>query len=212
LAVIAHGLSRATKDADVWLDPLSSADEWAAVLNGMVNGFPRVSIARLPHWTPLVSREEIAAAVRETGMVRVFGLECPLDIFRAPNEVGMEEFEGMWSRSIWREDGAHLLDPIDLLLTKEDTGRDRDFADQRFLESKIRSDYRTRLSGATLAEARALFARYTDHVVCEAALTNPDPAVQALGRETLRELAAQGDWFSREILARLEEPDPPADP
>ena len=32
LAVIAHGLARATKDADVWLDPLASAELWACAL------------------------------------------------------------------------------------------------------------------------------------------------------------------------------------
>ena len=28
VAVIAHGMSRHTKDADVWLDPMDSAEKW----------------------------------------------------------------------------------------------------------------------------------------------------------------------------------------
>ena len=204
LAVIAHGLSRATKDADVWLEPMSSSDEWARVLASAWADFPDLRFARLPHWTPLVSREEIADAVDETGMVRVNGLECPLDIFRKPNEIETEDFETMWARSTLKEDGVHLLDPIDLLVSKEDTGRDHDVADQRFLEGKIRRDFGARLAVDSLEEARALFARYTDHVVCEHALRNPDPAVQALAREVLEELVAQGDWFSRDVLARLD--------
>ena len=206
LAVIAHGLPRATKDADVWLEPMSSASEWADAVAAAWADFPELCLARLPHWTPLATREEIAVAAEETGIVRVLGLECPLDVFRKPNEIEMDDFEMMWARSTLKEDGVHLLDAADLLLSKEDTGRDHDIADLRFLESKVRADFGGRLTGCTLNEARALFARYADHIVCARALANPDPAVQALAREQLTELAAQGDWFSRDVLARTNPP------
>ncbi len=204
LAVIAHGHSRATKDADIWLEPMSSADEWAGVLAAAWADFPNLRLARLPHWTPLATRGEIAVAADETGMVRVIGLECPLDVFRKPNEIEIEDFETMWARSTLKDDGVYLLDAVDLLVSKEDTGRDRDLADKRFLEVKIHTDFGAKLAGASLEEARALFARYADHVVCERALANPDAAVRSLARGVLEELAAQGDWFSRDVLARLD--------
>ena len=204
LAVIAHGLSRATKDADIWLEPMPSADEWAASLMAVWAEFPSLRLARLSHWTPLATQAEIAAAAIETGVVRVLGLECPLDVFREPNEIEVEDFERMWAQSTLKDDGVRLLDPVDLLVSKEDTERDHDLADKRFLEAKIRTDFGARLAVASIEEARALFARYADHVVCERALTNPDPAVRALARGVIEELAAAGDWFSRDVLARLE--------
>ncbi len=208
LAVIAHGLSRATKDADIWLEPMASADEWAGVLTAAWADFSDLRLTRLPHWTPLATSAEIAVAAEETGLVRVLGLECPLDVFREPNEIEIGDFEAMWERSTSKEDGVRVLDPVDLLVSKEDTGRDVDFADKRFLESKIRTDFGARLATCPPDEARALLARYADHVVCERALANPDAAVQALARGVLAELAAQGDWFSRDALARLDPPAP----
>lgn len=69
--------------------------------------------------------------------------------------------------------------------------------------SRIQAEYRT-LGGGSLEEVRPLVTNYRNHIVCERALTNPDPAVQALAREVLSELAAEGDRYSRETLARLE--------
>ncbi len=52
LAVIAHGLSRGTKDADIWLEPMASAEDWLQVIQDAIcnlherfrtvrNGLPR---------------------------------------------------------------------------------------------------------------------------------------------------------------------------
>jgi hypothetical protein len=115
LAVIAHGLSRATKDADVWLDPLPSPEVWAVAVQRLVNETPGCSLATLPGWRILESLPELSEAAEDVGMVRVLGLECPLDIFRRPNELEVEAFDAIWSRSTVTEDGVHLPDPLDLM-------------------------------------------------------------------------------------------------
>ena len=88
-------------------------------------------------------------AAAEVGMVRLNGLECPLDIFRRPNEIEPEEFDEMWERSSLKEDGVRLLDPLDLLISKEDTGRASDLADQSFLQQKVRLELGLALSQAS---------------------------------------------------------------
>ncbi len=211
LAVIAHGYSRPTKDGDAWLDPLDSPESWAAAVIATMAEFDGLSLWSLAERRPL-DPAELSEAVALDGVIRVSGLNADLDLFRKPNVLACEDFDPVWTRAAIWADEVRLIDAIDLILSKENTGREQDHQDIRFLEDRVRREFSARLAVATPADARALFARYTDHVVGEAALANPDPAVQALGREILRELAAQGDWFSREILARLEEPDPPAAP
>lgn len=73
-----------------------------------------------------------------------------------------------------------------------------------FLELEIRRELGPRLAAAMPEEEAAIFARYVDHVVCERALANPHPAVQAQARALLAELAESGDWFARDVLARGE--------
>jgi len=94
------------------------------------------------------------------------------------------------------------MHPIDLILTKEATGREQDVQDVHFLELKIRADLGARLTTVTPEEATAIFARYVDHAVCERALANPHAAVRAQATALLTELAESGDWFARDILAR----------
>lgn len=200
LAIIAHGLSRATKDADIWLEPMESAGAWADLLFAATAHFPETRIARPPGWAVMESREEVAIAADETGMVRVLGLECPLDIFRRPNEFEEAAFDDVWNRAAEKEDGVRLPDAADLLVSKHDTGRDRDAEDIHFLEAKLRRISGDALLTASRAEAEAIFARYVDHAVAARALENPDLAVQALARELLGELAAQGDPFARDAL------------
>lgn len=203
LAVIAHGYSRSTHDADVWLEPMSSPAEWAGFVDGIAAWEPGLRLVRLPYWQAVADVAELAAVADEIGMVRLLGLECPLDLFRRPNELEENAFEQVWAGSSRSEDGTFLPHPVDVLLSKDDSGRGKDFGDQRFLEEKIRAEWSAKLIGATTAEAEALLARYADHAVCAAALQNPDPAVQALARGLLEEMAAQGDWFSRDVLAGL---------
>lgn len=44
LAVIAHGFSRTTKDADVWLEPFSDGRTWAEHLIAVCMEFPGTTV------------------------------------------------------------------------------------------------------------------------------------------------------------------------
>ncbi|HEV7405584.1 MAG TPA: hypothetical protein VGO11_21745 [Chthoniobacteraceae bacterium] len=110
----------------------------------------------------------------------------------------------MWKRATLKDDGVILPDAIDLLLLKRDTARVRDWEDIHFLESKLRCELGARLAVAAPEEAATIFAHYLDHVVCERALANPHPKVQAQARALLTELAESGDWFARDMLAKSE--------
>ncbi len=90
LAVIAHGMSRATKDADIWLDPADSPENWAENLLAVTVRFRGIEISTLPGWWD-VSHGQLPGAVDDVGMVRLSGFECPLGIFRRPNQFG-EQF------------------------------------------------------------------------------------------------------------------------
>jgi len=199
VAVIAHGHSRSTKDADVWMEPLDSPEAWAEVLLQTCSAFPKTTLVALPGWHEL-EPDELPVVAEEVGMVRVLGLECPLDIFRRPNNFSEEEFEQVFSSASQSNDGTWLPHALDLILTKEDTGRSHDRMDITFLESKVRSEFGQRLASASLDEAKAILDRYMDHVVLTAALKNPQPEVQELALEHLRTLARDEDPFARNIL------------
>jgi hypothetical protein len=98
LAVIAHGLNRPTMDADIWLEPLDSPSMWADAVEQISSRFPGLSIHTLPGWRG-VAGHEVADAAEEVGMIRVLGLDCPLDIFRRPNEFAVDAFAEVLSRS-----------------------------------------------------------------------------------------------------------------
>jgi hypothetical protein len=40
MAVIGHGLSRKTKDVDIWLEPMKTAAAWATALKECLGAFP----------------------------------------------------------------------------------------------------------------------------------------------------------------------------
>ncbi len=199
LAIIAHGFNRPTKDADIWLEPFSSPSIWAYNLEKSVSNFPSLTIHTLPGWKQ-ISGNEIATAASEVGMVRILGLDCPLDIFRKPNEFLAEDFDEVHSRATPNSDGTWLPDPIDLAITKDQTNRDKDAQDIAFLEAKIRRIWIAQLSTATPELAKSLFDRFTDWKTCEAALQNPHPEVRELAVMHLSEFASDGDPFSQAIL------------
>ncbi len=205
LAVIAHGHSRSTYDADIWLDPLGSSGEWCAVLEKACLEFGGITLHRLPGWIP-VSGADLVDAVEETNMIRILGLNCPLDIFRKPNEIEIEDFSAVVSRSSLSGDGTYLPDPIDLIQSKLETGRQKDLYDIQHLESVVRSKYQNLLPTASLDEAEALLGRFSDWQVLQMALENPSFEVQELARTHLREFAAAGDPFSQAILEGRELP------
>ena len=199
VAVIAHGYSRHTQDADIWLEPLASPEEWAEIILATCAKLPGTTIHRLPGWVE-VSGWEVATAADETGMVRIRGLNCPLDIFRRPNEFKELAFEDVVSRAKLNADGTLLPDALDLIQSKLDTDRDKDLRDIAHLESVVRADYKKRLPSVTVEEAQAMLGRYSEWQVLEAALTNPSPGVRELAMAHLREFAAAGDPFSLAIL------------
>ena len=211
LAVIAHGYPRHTKDADIWLEPMASSSDWAAVIEGICADLPGTSIHRLPGWVQ-VSGGEIAAAIEETGVVRIVGLDKPLDIFRRPNEFGEDAFEHVAARASENGDGTLLPDPLDLVQSKLDTGRVQDRRDMDHLESLVRAEYKQRLPTAAPEEALAMLGRYCEWQVLRAALANPAPEVRELAMRHLHEFAEAGDPFSLAILEGREIPlddDPP---
>ena len=205
VAVIAHGYSRHTQDADIWLDPMSSSEEWANAILSACQTVKGATIHRLPGWTE-VFETQLASTVEETGMVRILGLDCPLDIFRRPNEFAEHEFESVASRTSRSGDGTLLPDPLDLIQSKLDTGRDKDLRDIEHLESVVRADYKKRLPAASFEEAEAMLGRYSEWQVLLSALENPSPEVRELAMTHLREFAAAGDPFSLAILEGRELP------
>ena len=205
LAVIAHGLSRATMDADVWLDPLDSSESWSNVVADACRTFPELTLHRLPGWRK-IDDTELPEVADEVGMVRIQGLNCPLDIFRRPNEFEETGFDAVFQRAARNDDGTYLPDPLDLLQSKLETNREKDQHDILHLESVVRRRYFEKLPTATLVEATDMLARFSDWQVLRVALTNPDPAVQDLARGQLHEFAELGDPFSQAILAGREIP------
>jgi len=205
LAVIAHGLSRSTYDGDIWLEPLGSDVEWCAALEEACREYGGLTLHRLPGWVP-VSAAELVEAVAETSMVRIHGLDCPLDVFRKPNEISIDDFDAICNRAEKRGDGTLLPHPLDLIQSKLDTGREKDFYDIQHLESLVRAEYKKRLPLANLEDAQEMLGRYSEWQVLVAALENPSDEVRELAMTHLREFAAAGDPFSQAILAGREIP------
>jgi hypothetical protein len=205
LAVIAHGFNRSTKDADVWLEPMDSPTTWAAALEEACGRFPDLTLHTLPGWRR-ISGVEISDAADEIGMVRILGLDCPLDIFRSPNEFPAESFNEVYQRGSINTDGTCLPDPLDLIITKLNTGRAKDLDDSRHLESVIRERYRRVLPTVSLEEVRYLFDRFLDWEVCAMALENPSQDVKGYALVCLQEMAAEGDPFSQALLEDREIP------
>jgi len=88
-------------------------------------------------------------------MVRVLGLDCPLDIFRHLNEFPADAFGEVLSRSTRNADGTWLPDSIDLAISKDLTKRDKDLHDINFLESMVRTQWVERLPPLAIAELAA---------------------------------------------------------
>lgn len=205
LAVIAHGFNRPTKDADIWLEPLESPAAWAEVVERICASFSGITIHTLPGWRRITGRE-VATAAGDVGMVRLLGLDCPLDIFREPNEFPSDSFDEVYGRGTANADGTCLPDPLDLIVTKLNTGRDKDLDDSRHLESVIRERYRALLPSVSLEEAKHLLDRFLDWEVCRMALENPAQDVRDYAIKCLREMADDGDPFSLALLEEREIP------
>ena len=199
LAVIAHGLSRATRDIDVWLEPFSTPDEWSGVVKKVLTVFPAAQPYDLRE-RRTADLDDVVRIISRDGVLRISGLDRPLDIFRTPHNLESAEFDLVWNRASITMDRVRVPDEIDLLVTKEETSRSQDIADISFLEDKIRKRLCRTLVVCSRDEANEVFARYSDHATCRAALENPDPQVRDMAIRTLRTFARDGDPFAEQIL------------
>ncbi|MEI6535360.1 MAG: hypothetical protein WCN98_08485 [Verrucomicrobiaceae bacterium] len=207
MAVIAHGLSRKTKDVDVWLDPLGSCKKWADELSACASSFPAAhfwSLAEQRHLQP----DEIADQAAAFGVLRVSGFDRDIDVFLKPNELEIERFDVVWSNAKPMEDGTRLPDEIDLFETKANTGREHDWQDQLFLESLVKKRFRERLPVCDLAEAQSLLDRFLDPECLQFALENPNTEVREVALKHLCEFESEGDPYSRDILAEWRKKNP----
>jgi hypothetical protein len=169
-------------------------------LQGMPR-FPGAYVWSLAERRRLDTTEEVAADIADYGVIRISGLHFPLDIFRKPNDFEMNEFEAVWEAAKPLKSGLRLPNEIDLYRTKIDTGREHDLKDQLFLESLIKARFKERLPVCDLAEATSMMDRFLDPEALQHARGNPHPEVRALALKYLREFVAEGDPYSREILA-----------
>jgi hypothetical protein len=201
MAIISHGLSRRTKDVDIWLDPMNSSAEWADRLLRVAAAFPAARFWSLACRRDL-QPDELAGEIADFGVIRITGFDRDIDVFRRPNELGEESFDEVWTRAVRvLEGGVRLPDPLDLHISKADTGREHDLKDQLFLESLVKTRFRERLPVCDLTEATGMLDRFLDPEVLQYARTNPHPEVRALARKYLHEFEAEGDPYSRDILA-----------
>ncbi len=199
LAVIAHGLSRSTYDADVWLDPTLPVESWSRVVNSLLSDNECLRILSISNWKEVES-ERLSEIIMRDGVIRITGANQPLDLFRAPNELDMEEFDAVWSRAIPLDDGARIPDAIDLLVTKQATGRDKDLMDIAFLEAKAEREYLEKLPTASTVQVEKMLERFLTPKISEVVLRHPEPSVRDFALRFLQEQAADGDPFARDIL------------
>ncbi len=203
LAVIAHGHPRPTFDADAWLDPKLDPPAWASAVREVLKTSHALRAVMIGSWREILA-EELPEIILRDGVIRIMGANQPLDIFRAPNELEISEFDNVWSRGWPLKDGTRVPDVIDLLVTKQATGREKDTQDIAFLEAKAEREYLERLPAAPPDVAVAMLERFLTPKVAEAAAAHPDAEVRNLGLRFLRELQDEGDPFARDILADLQ--------
>lgn len=202
IAVISHGLSRNTHDTDIWVEPRRTPDEWSRFVWPFVHQDSRYGPVEIGTWDP-ISEGDFENVIDRDGVVRISGLDRPLDIFRSPNELPMEEFDDVWNRGTPLDDGTRLPDVIDLLVTKQETGRDKDTLDIAFLEAKAEREYCEKLPGVSDDEAVRMLGRFLTPRVAELALQHPGPSVRALALQFVHEMADEGNPYARDILLSL---------
>lgn len=205
LAVIAHGLSRSTRDTDIWLEPFADPREWSEVLREVIAEFRGTAPYDL-RGRRRVSPGDIEGVVARDGVIRISGLDRGLDVFRTPHNMTTDDFHEVWQRAAMNIPGVRIPEDIDILVTKEETSRPQDIADISFLEEKIRKRLSRTLPDCSLQQAEAIFQRYADHATCESALQNRDAGVQRLAMQTLKAFADAGDPFAERTLRDLKSP------
>ena len=207
-AVILHGLSRLTKDFDVWLDPLPDAKAWASGVEELLKLESNIEARRIGMlasgmWIP-IDTSEIPTVGSEDGMVRLSGLYRPIDVFYRPNELEVSDFDVVWQRSAPFDRGLRLMEKIDLLVTKQNTTRITDVTDIKFLEEQISNEYRPRLMSCNEQEAREMFERFaTPEIAAYAIRQNRDQKVREVAWGILEEMRAEGNPFAEELIREI---------
>lgn len=207
MAVILHGMSRTTKDIDIWLDPDPGVVSWATTVRELLSASHHLKPCRIDAevtWR-VIPPAEVEQAARDDGMIRLTGADRPIDIFYWPNELELEDFLAIWERAKPIGEGLRLMEEIDLMVTKQATGREHDEVDLRYLSGLVEMKYKSTLSGCDLATAEELFERFlTPEVAAFAHLNAVNPGVRELGLRRLRELSSMGDPFADELLSQIE--------
>ena len=162
MAVILHGLSRTTKDIDIWMDPLPDAEVWTQTLLELIAHDPSFIVQKIAAnntWEN-ITPANIARAAEQDGMIRMAASDRPLDIFFVPNELEANDFDQVWQRAKPMDGDLRLIDEIDLIVTKQLTGRPTDEIDIRFLHDKIEARYRVILKTCDVKEGQELLDRF----------------------------------------------------
>jgi hypothetical protein len=76
LAVILHGLSRNTKDCDIWLDPLPDVQSWAAPIQQLLTREPSLQARRISafgEWKPIIVGD-VTVVGTEDRLIRIVGI------------------------------------------------------------------------------------------------------------------------------------------
>jgi hypothetical protein len=204
-------MSRHTKDIDIWLDPLDNEQLWADALQQLLEA-DDLTASRVANeaglFTP-IPLDAIGETVAKDRFIRILGADRPIDVFRIPNHLAVDDFEEVWERSKELPDGTRLIDEIALVVTKMETGRPHDEADIRFLQAKIEKAYKELLRTCSPNEAAELFERFpTPDIAAFAATEAADRGVRAQGLDLLNNLSVAGNPYAiqlrEEVRKRLE--------
>ncbi len=114
MAIIAHGLTRPTKDSVIWQEPFGYPEEWTAKCLEVVSAYPGTYVWSLAKRRQLETAEDVTADISDLHVIRIGSLDLPLDIFRKPNEMETDEFEAVWTGSSALRSGLRLPNEIDL--------------------------------------------------------------------------------------------------
>jgi hypothetical protein len=211
MAVILHGLSRNTKDYDIWLDPLPDVQSWAAPIQQLLSRESSLQACRISAfvgWKPIIVGD-VPVVGTEDRLIRIVGVDRPIDVFYVPNELEAVDFEGVWERGTSLEHGLRLIEAIDLIVTKQLTDRPQDEADIRFLTSKIETQYRERLKTCSEVEAISMLDRFaTPEIAAIAVRESKEDSIRALGWRILHEMRENGDPFAAEFIGEMERQSP----
>lgn len=206
IAVIAHGLPRATQDVDVWVDPLHDTHAWATALRRVLEfeGLTAAHVVGEGGIFAAIKPAEIERVVAEDHFVRLLGANRPIDVFRMPRNFEAGDFNQVWQRARPLRDGTRVPDEIDIILTKINTGRPHDEADTRYLESKVVASYQEQLKHCPFEEARRLLDRFaTPEIVAFAATEAQDPRVREISEGILLQMIGAGDPYASELAVDI---------